>query len=101
MPKFVQKRQFKNTTTCDGDLMTTEKVDKVMTYRGVKVDEQAPCEQSNNCSCCKLLDLLPEDEDKNDFMCGECEEEDSQEVSQDPELEQSAKVEVHPDQLEM
>ena len=82
MPKFTRKKRQIKRATCDGDLMTTEKVDRVMVYHGAKIDEQNYCEQSDDCACCKKPDILPDDDKDDDFMCGVCEEEDSQDPDQ-------------------
>ena len=101
MPKFTRKKRQIKRATCDGDLMTTEKFDRVMAYHGAKIDEQNSCEQSDDCACCKKPDILPDDDEDDDFMCGVCEEEDSQETPQNPTFEQYMRDGIHPDQLEL
>ena len=88
MPKFiqkkqsVQKKQSKIKSTCDGDLMTDKKFGKVMAYHGVEITQKIQCDESTDCSCCKPLDVILEEEDDFEFMCGECVEEDQQHESQ-------------------
>ena len=45
-------------------------LDKMMAEHGVNIENHTSCKQLDNCSCCEKPELLPNDEEDDEFAAG-------------------------------